>query len=208
MSFRKVILIAVFSAMSTGAFAQAYIGGSIGSSHTKAPDPYFINPPDDLVVSFSKDFNQIGYKLFAGYNFNQYLALEGAYVDLGNANSTTTFNWAGNHYKAKSNFAHSSFNVAAKGTFPLHEQFNIFAKLGLSLNHRKISSEFQINNELEDQGEFSETRTSPLYGVGAEFLPVRNIGVRVEYENFGKFGKNDAGATKVDLWSLGVSYKF
>lgn len=53
------------------------------------------------------------------------------------------------------------------------------------------------------------TKTSTLYGVGAQYNLSEQVGIRVEYENFGNFGNEvNTRRTRVDMWSVSVTLNF
>lgn len=59
----------------------------------------------------------------------------------------------------------------------------------------------------------SNNRSRVLYGVGAEYNVTKQIGIRLEYEDFGTFGSQitpttGTGRTNTSMWSAGMAYKF
>lgn len=178
-----------------------------------------------------------GYKLFGGYNFNENWAIETGYADMGRfmykwratagalyQNNIYTFD-----YKA------SSWFMAAKGALPITGQFKVFGKLGVTINKSKdtfvldrsryISPPlapcigyanpdgcypvFSTSAIYANPGSYTTTRTDALLGVGVEYRAYKNASIRLEYEDFGRFGNQDnTGRAKLSLWSLGVIYKF
>ena len=102
----------------------------------------------------------------------------------------------------------SALFLAAKGTLPVSDRFNLFGKLGWTRNKVQM----HIDALSLDR---SKSRSNTLIGMGAEFAAARNFAVRLEYEDFGKFGSQiDAltgegtGATRTGFWSLGAAFKF
>ncbi len=204
---KKTIVALTLAAASTFALAQNsgfYAGGGVGISTTqfKGADFSF----GIAAISESKDRSVFGWKAFGGYNFNQNWAVESGYSDLGApkykyAGTGALTGWLG---QAKAD--QTALYVAGKGTHPVNNEFNLFIKLGLTANHLKTSLDSNIPGV---NGSWSKTRTEVLYGLGAEYVPVRNVGVRLEWENYGRFGSTDStGRTTADLWTLGVNYKF
>ena len=210
--FGKTLLVAAALAFSSVASAQFYVGGNLGQSKTKFDSSDFYTDPDDASEILSFDKTKTAWKLFGGYNFNQYFAVEGGYADMGKPSTKAT--WDGG--SGKSTTKQTSWFVVGKGTLPINEQFNVFAKLGVTMNRSK----FSINaNDGGDTGSYSDskTRTGALYGVGAEYNINKQVGIRLEYEDFGKFGNKfsddddsnfGTGRTKTSMWSVGVAYKF
>lgn len=80
-NMKKVIALSLL-AITTGAFAQGagfYMGVGAGESNTKFNNEDF---PKDASVLESKDHDK-AWKLFVGYNANQYFGMEAGYADLG-----------------------------------------------------------------------------------------------------------------------------
>jgi len=130
------------------------------------------------------------YKLFAGYRFLNFLAVEGAYVDLGTAEddqeSTST------HYEAGVN----GFELQGMAFLPLGIA-DIFVKAGL----------FNWNADLEgiiagEPDSVSADGTDPVYGAGFQ-LRFKSFAVRAEVEYFDVENAND-----VYMYSIGASYTF
>ena len=200
--FTAFVLSCVTSSL---AYAQVYVGGSIGQSMTKF-DNEFRNY--DPAVAESSEKTKTAYKVFVGYNVNQYFAVEGGYADLGKP----TYKYTESTGTGKSTQKESAWFVAAKGTLPINEQFNVFGKLGLTYN--KVKGSWNDSYGQPDSNvSYSNTRSSVLYGIGAEYNVTKQIGIRLEYEDFGNFGNkfdsgDETGRTKTSMWSAGIAYKF
>lgn len=201
---KKIIALSLF-ALSTAALAQNtgwYVGGSVGQSKTKFKS-------DDFAWNFAgisetKDETDTAWKLFGGYNFNQYLAVEVGYANLG----APKYNYNGAGMSGQMKVEQSSAFAAAKATLPVGSQFNVFGKLGATNNHSK-----SVWTSTIADGSDSDNHVRALFGVGAEFLPLKNVGIRVEYENYGRFGREvdnnrTGGRTDVTMWSVGAVFKF
>lgn len=204
----KIAFAALAVSISSLASAQSYVGGSLGQSNT------FFNGEFNSTTageSNSKDKTKTAYKLFGGYNINKYFAVEGGYMDLGSPTAKT--DWVGGFARSKQN--ETAWFAAAKGTLPINEKFNFFGKLGMSANRVEstVTGLGVVNRSA------SKTRGSLLYGIGAEYNVTKQIGLRFEFENLGRFGNaitNDGngdpqsgtGRTDTIMWSLGAAYKF
>ena len=126
-----------------------------------------------------------GYRIAGGYHFTPNWGAELGYTESGNAS------YAGVDYKVKST------QIAATGTYPINEQFDVFAKLGYAAN--KLSTDATC-----DQCSKSDF----MYGIGAQYNFNKQFGIRLQYEDIGKVtdtGTDDPKATNV---SLGVVYNF
>jgi opacity protein-like surface antigen len=125
------------------------------------------------------DASDTGYKVFGGYRFIDYLALEAEYLDGG------TVEDAGLEIDV------SGFNVSAVGILPLGERFDVFAKLGM------LFWDADTNGLGSDSGEdFS-------WGIGGGFHFTDQFGMQLEYQGF-EIEDTDT----VDMISLGASWRF
>lgn len=161
-----------------------------------------------FTASSSVDNTDNGWKLYAGYNYSKYFAVEGGWVDLGKVSFNSTVSAAPAGYSAGTLNGDVKTKggvfLDAVGTLPLQNNFSVFGKLGL----------YDIETELNASGTSgtvnnSETRAGYKYGVGAGYDFARNFGARLEWERFNKVGdKNKTGEADIDLLSVGLTYKF
>ena len=204
----QAILVAVALAGSPLASAQVYVGGSFGQSMTK-----FDGSDWDRVIALSKasgareKTTKTAYQIFAGYNFNEYFAVEGGYADFGKP-SFSMFQ-LGDPDEATFYEKKTAWFLAGKGTLPINEQFNVFGKLGVTQNRTEMDLNFTDKGDVMSA---ESRRTGVLYGVGAEYKVTKQLGLRLEYDDFGKFGSqysaSGTGRTKTTMWSLGMAYTF
>jgi OOP family OmpA-OmpF porin len=183
-SLRPLVLAAALGVASGSAFAQGYIGGSIGQS-----DADF-----DCAGTISCDNKDTGFKLFGGYMFHPNFGVELAYADLGKATAVVPFGTARFNVGAEA----TAFGAYGIAMAPLSESFNVFAKLGVA----SVKGEFSVSG----LGSDSETNTSFAYGVGAGFNFTKNLGLRAEWERFTAKFEGEEG--DIDLLSLGVVFRF
>lgn len=195
-SLGRAALAAAALAVSSLACAEAYLGGSVGQSMTK-----FDSSDSTLAGAVtSHEKTKTAYKLFAGYSFNPSFAIEAGYADLGKPSSKFVLPTETIPQTQKE----SAWFVAGKGTLPINEQFNLFGKLGITQN--KVSASWSDSG---GGGSASNSRSGVLYGIGAEYNATKQVGIRLEYEDFGKFGNSTGtGRTNTSMWSTGLSYKF
>ena len=165
-----------------------YIGGSVGESD--ADDG---NAIPGLITSGTVDGKDSGMKFFGGYQFNQNLGVELAYVDLGKANYSGTFFGSpvtGGTLKT------SGFNASAVGTLPLNPSFSVFAKIGLYLWEAKARD---VTGGVPFSGKDDGTDLS--FGFGGAYNVTKNFSVRAEWEQY-------EAVDNISLLSVGVVYKF
>lgn len=167
------LLSALFAAPAMAAVPGAYVALDAQSWSTTNNAP-FGNPG-------------MGLNIGAGYRFTPNVGVE---VDYGQSGSSSSV--LGASYKV------SALQLAAVGTYPINQQFDVFAKVGASAN-KVTASGFTCN---------SCSKTDLLYGIGAQYNFNQQVGVRLQYANLGKAtnsGTNDLSASTI---SLGVVYAF
>ncbi|MBX9798575.1 MAG: outer membrane beta-barrel protein [Burkholderiaceae bacterium] len=185
-------LMAPFLAQAEG----AYVGFNAGRANQK------LSVSTDEGGGSVKD-NSSAYKLYGGYEFNQYFGVQGGYVNLGKGK----IDYASDDIKGTFGSKVRSLYIAATATLPVNDQFALFAKLGVSRNRVKVADTY-TDAGVAGYESGSETRTARLIGIGAAYNFSKNLAAVVEYEDFGKVAKDDGVSLKANLFSVGLRYKF
>ncbi len=139
------------------------------------------------------DTNQVGWKAFAGYRFNQNLSAEVFYLDSGNHEERGGTAAAGIDPRY--------WGVAAIGTWPLKDNFGVFARIGYA--------DWKTNLFFRDSGDpilsAHQSGNDLIWGAGIE-TSLDGALVRIGYEaaNIGK----DPLDIDLTLISLDVSWFF
>lgn len=158
-----------------------YVGAGIGYSKFTER----IDTDATLVIqgatstSFRSQFSDTSAKAFAGFNVNRWLAIEGAYVNLGK------------YFAQRTAFAPTSssvgltqkvqgFTVALKPTMQLSSAFAAYGKLGVA----RLQTELDVNTSTGIGINEKSSRYSLFYGAGLEYDVTRNFGVRAEWEYY------------------------
>jgi OOP family OmpA-OmpF porin len=203
------VLAAVGLAISSWAAADDagwYVGANAGQSRAKIDDTRITG--DLLAAGFSTtalkdDDLHFAYKLFGGYQFNRYFALEGGYFDLGRFGFTANTNpLAGLTGETKLKGA----NLDAVGILPLTDKFAAFARIGYSYSYAK--DDFAGYGAVVVQNpQPSEHSSNYKFGFGLQYAITQSWGVRAEAE---RYRVNDAVGNRgdVDLLSVGLLYRF
>lgn len=176
----RVVMIALALAAPAGVAAQesgAYLGGAIGQARfTEWCDP----------GTSACDDKDSGWKLFGGYRFNRYFALEGSYINWGEVTASVgAVNVAAEQ---------RSFGLAALGSLQLGPRFSVFGRLGL------LSTEQETRRINPNPTTVQRDETELHYGVGVSYGLAQNWAMRGEWENTEKL--------KVRMLSIGVEYRF
>ena len=173
-----------------------YLGAGVGAS--RAEDwcgPYF----DTTILTC--DNNTVGYKLYGGYRFNDFLGLEAAYVDLGTLRLDALYRGA----PVSNRFDLRGATLQGVVHLPIGRAFSLFGKAGAIY--------WDLTNEASGAGVAGTTKDNGFdvaLGVGGQYFLTRHFALRAEYEYFPNLGTLDAIAGDVDqhLFTVGGLFKF
>ncbi len=146
------------------------------------------------------------WKLFGGYQFNQYFGVEGGYSNLGQfpANSAVTAPApdTGSGTLTENNV----WSLAAIGSAPILDKFSVFGKLGIAYSTVDFNYVAPVSGVAISQ---SSSQTEPLFGIGLKYEFNNHVGLRGEWERYLKVGNNSTiGGSDVDLWNMSLQYRF
>ena len=176
--------------------------GYIGISYSKVDIDTGISNTTGTAV-LKEDDNSI--KLFAGLNIDDNFAVEGHYIDFGEAslsgNNGDTFVEKGTTYQflttATIKVEAESYGVSGLYKFNIDNDITPFLKLGL---HRWEATATVNAGSVTGSG--SVDGTDPFYGLGVSASVSDNIDVRAEFERF------EADSEDFDYKSIGMAYNF
>ena len=207
MKLIKTVVTAVLAAATLPAAAGSpYVLGAVGRASFDVGAGNFdtsLAGAGATGIASSFDDTDTAYKLQLGYQFNPNFAIEGGWVDLGRGVYSGSYigGTAGGRWKA------SGWNLAALGIMPLGPSFSLFAKAG-TIDAKVERSLNASGPAAAASGSVSSTDWKANYGVGAMYSVNPKLGLRLEWERFHDLGNGPAGQGNVDLWSVGVAYKF
>lgn len=183
-----------------------YIGGAVGKSKSDLDNRNIaeeIATSQFTINSIDNDRTDNGYKLFAGYQFNSYVSLEGGYFDLGKTDFTALVTPAGSLY-GRSEF--KGINLDLIGSIPFTERLSGFGLVGVT--YAKREDQFTPSEAIfvADRNR-DDKNTNPKVGLGLQYAFTPSWSTRLEVE---RYRLNDAIDEKgyINLTTLGVVYKF
>ncbi|HEY0684273.1 MAG TPA: outer membrane beta-barrel protein [Steroidobacter sp.] len=188
--FPLMLLAASPAAMAMDPALQGlYIGGGIGEATVRLEN-------DDSFADFEGD--DTGYKFILGYRIIDWVAVEMNYAVYGEAEDEFL------GFEVENEF--TALSVSALGMLPLGD-WDLFGRAGIA----NVEGDFRVVN-LPGTAD-SDDNIEPMFGVGAQFRPIPNLGLRLEWELI-QLGFDDDddderdGDDWVDMLSFGVTYKF
>lgn len=214
---KKIAIVLALLGASGVAYAQQpgfYLGASVGQTNIST---------DDLVsdtvnelraagvpnVSSDDSNRDVGWKIFAGYQFNPYLGIEGGYVDFGKYDPQITASDGITNFKIKGEIDSQAMFFDVVGHLPVNESFSAFGKVGLAFTRTDASISASLTNFFSASAKTDENEVVPKVGVGVRYNITKQIGVRAEYEYYYNVGEEDTtGETSIRMGSVGMTYHF
>lgn len=191
-------------AMAADPAAAWYLGAGAGQSRAKLNDSSInavLAGSGATAAATTKDETDFSYKLFLGYQFNKYFAVEAGYFNLGEYSFTTTTVPAATLRGSLKN--HIGTNLDVLGILPLADKFSLYGRLGIQTSKTTdLFSGVAVPNPAP-----SKNKTDYKLGLGAEFDFTKNVGVRGEWERY-RVSDGFSGRTDVDVFSASLLYKF
>jgi len=200
-----------FAAMS-GQFAVAddsgWVGGlSVGQSTANIDDAGIaaqLLGSGLTTTSMTDDHRDTGYKVFGGYRFNRYFALEAGYFNLGQFGFTSTTTPAGT---LTGEIKLQGLNLDAVGILPLAESFSVFGRVGW--NYAEARDNFTNTGAVAVPTDPNPSKRDTNYklGLGLQYNFTESLGMRAEVE---RYRINDAVGNRgdIDLVSVGLVVRF
>lgn len=131
-----------------------------------------------------------GWKVYGGYQFNKYLALEGGYVNLNDVQGVTG--------TVRTDIATEAWMFGPVLSYPLTNKLSLMARVGAAY----MQGDTRTKNGSALTVRSSDDGYEPFYGVGARYAVFDNLGVRAEWERY------DRDNYKIDLLTAGLDLKF
>lgn len=187
---RIIVAAALLAAASGTAMAASpddnprgfYLGGGVGNFNVD------IDRVDGLDEAIGRlDDDDTGWKVLAGYRFNKYLSLEGAYVDFGRPSDTFDASGSSGDFTAHL----SGFSPQLIGTMPLGP-VELSAKVGVYFID--IDLDADIDDPLDPDFNSSTSEEDFMYGVGIGATLFQRLNAKLEYEWIDIGGPADANA--------------
>jgi OOP family OmpA-OmpF porin len=197
----------VFTATAHAADNQGWYGGlNLGRSHLGLSGSDLDNgfASRGITSSSALERRDTAYSLTGGYQFNRNLAVEGSFVNLGRFDyqTSTTAPVAGS---ISGRYGVHGFGVSAVGILPLQQGFSVYGKAGLLLARTELEANGSAGLATSETHSHS---TNGTFGLGLSYDFTKNIVGKAEWNRYARVGDSNTGRGDIDLYSLGVAYKF
>jgi len=183
-----------------------YLGAGIGRDHARVPQ-VVTNGGGNVVIGSGNNNTDTTVNIYGGYRFTPNWGLEIGYGQIGRHSVTA----AAGGLTATANYDINSFRVYGTGTLPVSPTFSFIGKIGAAHNRTSGGSVSVAGGTIAIG---SDSANSLAWGVGGELALNRQWGLRLEYEDYGKFTGNDvwgtggSGAIKATAWTGSLKYSF
>lgn len=194
-------LILALPLLTAGASAHAgnaFFGASIGKSNYDYSSDQCSKDASaaGLTGGCEADSNDLGFKIYSGYNFNQYLGAELAFTDLSKhqleAGSASGSIWT------------KALSLQLVAMAPLDDKLGFFAAAGLYSADTKLSvldSTFSLHE--------SNSASGLTYSVGVRYGFSQAVSVRAEWQRFADIDfPAPTSEGSADLLALGLQFNF
>jgi len=161
--FLKLIL--CFFIISNYAYAERFY---VGVGYLKSDVDTYKYPSETYTLYDDEDS---GITLFAGYNFNEYFAIEAAYNDLGDTIASINTPLTANREV-------EVWTLAGVLKYEIFDNLTLLAKGGIA----RIDNEERLSNG----NNYSEESEELYFGLGAEYSTLSGYALRVLYEEYGE----------------------
>jgi len=176
---RLLVAVLVLGACTMTAHAGLFLGGSVGDVSVKGS-----------ASTFDFSGSATGSKLYGGFTFIKFFAVEASYVDFGSSDddisSTTDLK-----------IDPTGWDVYAVGKLPIGKHFEIFGKLGIIVWDAETTLSGASSSSSDESGSDS------AWGGGMAFVFGKHFAVRAEYESF-----DISDLDTLDMTSIGAEFRF
>jgi len=202
---KKIALLSLLAVAASPVFARGlYAVGSIGKSVYTA-NSNILNGVGSGALDQSSSNKDFAYQLGLGYQLNEHLAVEGSYVNLGQNSNQANLVRSSNF--DNDNTTVQGINVDVVGTLPLSDRWAVYGKLGAFYSQAKTDSSY-FDNGHSFSGSSNRNGFAATWGGGVAFNVTEKVAMRLEVEQFRNQGGQDLPQGNVNLYSLGMAYKF
>jgi OmpA-OmpF porin, OOP family len=211
----SVLAAAALAALIAGSPAAAqnsgwYFGGGPGFSKAKFERGDFTGL---AAGTYSVEDTDTAPRIFGGYRIAPNWGVEFGIASLGRF----SHRYAGGSGNAVYHYDASAATVALAANLPLGGGVSLNGRLGAAFTAARLgrpstSGTIATNAPTCDTTLFDDctsTKTNFYVGIGAQFDISPRWGVRLDYDNYGKFGEQfETGRAKIEQWSTSVLFRF
>lgn len=187
-------------AFTSPASAGFYYGGSVGQASADVSTTDF---DDGGSLSGSVDDSPTDWRLYGGYKFFKFLAVEASWLDMGKVTFDGTSDGSGVFYDAGAVTTSQSadgYSISTLGTIPVGTSFQVFAKVGYVF----WDADLTLSNTAFPGGSLSanDDGNDLQYGAGFAWDYTGPGSLRFDYEI------GEVAGVDIDNLSAGLAFRF
>lgn len=230
---KKILALAIFAALCAAQPALAektgfYVGADVGTMSVDTDkgdlDSYFLDGLASEGLFFDETFSSdlddsdTTFGLTVGYRFMPYLAVEGQYLDLGEAQYSAAGDLYDpfNKYLATADIStsinSSGFGLSVLGILPIQEAWEVFARVGMYFGDTEADFSVTLDDGIDAITESmsdSKSEEEFFYGIGGGYTFNETWNIRLEYTIFQDIGDDElTGEADLDRFVVGLNYRF
>ena len=210
-AMQYALLMAMVGSFTAAAAQELPYYGGVGIGATKTGiSSKALGITGATATSLSRDENDFGGKIFAGYRLHPYWAVEGGYVDLGKARAKRSMSAPVGSISVDS--SNAGWFVDLVGMMPIAgTDFTLIGKIGrISAKNRKdLSATGAVSLAPGTASNYEDRESNWKYGVGAQYEINKTMAARGEVELYRKLGTDSGGGeNEVGLFSLNLLINF
>jgi len=181
-----------------------YIGGNYGRTLESIDDGEIANTIiGGGLTDIEDEDSDRGYKLFVGYQFNNYFALEAGYADLGDFGVNVAR--APDAGTLKGDTSYKGYNFDLVGTIPITPRLSAFGRVGAL--HYERDENYVGTESLAASLSREDEDTGYKFGAGLEYSFTERLSARIEAESY-RIEDLIGDHGSVNLYSVGLVYRF
>ena len=192
------------------ALAQAgwYAGLTLGASDANM-NADVVAVTGATATNFVTDQRDPAVKVFVGYGFNRYFALEGGYAWLGEFQATNQV-LAPTTGALNAEIRVIGLYIDAVGFLPIGESFAAFAKVGVVGSETRTfrSTSGTVTPAPGTNTNASTDQANLKYGLGVQYTFGKKVTVRAEWERIEDVGDPNTGEFDLSVYSVGLLFHF
>jgi OOP family OmpA-OmpF porin len=222
---KKILALATLAALCAAQPALAektgfYLGADVGSMSADIDkgdlDSFFTEglALEGLTFDGSSDLDDsdMTWGLTAGWKFIPYMAVEGQYLELGEATYTASGDISDGvdtfPTDVEMNIDSSGFALSVLGILPIAEVWEVYARLGMYFGDTEAGVSVTVDDVTTPFSD-SSSEEEFFYGLGAGYTFNETWNFRVEYSIFQDIGDEDiTGEADLDRFVFAVNYMF
>lgn len=193
-----------------------YVGAGFVGANSKVPQGPLDNIGNGMNTALggtnfimNTDQRTTGAKVFVGYRFNKYLAIEGGGVHFGEPGFGFQFyNGASGIGEAKVDYAMGAVFVDAVGTWYFTEKWALLGRVGVSRGQTRVDFNGAPLTLIASNTDRTERSTRAKFGLGLQYDLTNAFMFRAEWERYNLPDPMGDDKIKVDTYSASLLYQF